>query len=291
MGIPCPILNAGWGQLVISAFTMHDAFCPPVPPAPPLKGLPGLLEGPMPMGNPAGFLSHKKAMTVMVDGNPGIKQGHDVGYLIPHFAIPMNANCALNMLLSKHKVMFPVSSVQMKGSPAGTYLAFLLGEICCNPISLPTGVVLLLKCTVWTSMALKDLIKGLLYIAVDMIFDKLWGKFIKGRLEKLTQKLAQKLAAAIINKVRMPAITLILCAFLRFPNLSNKAANVISALAGSKGTQIVANHVLPKLRDKVVDHVCKTWIVSPLVTGGVRGTPSVGRGDYSYKFFPSKALW
>ena len=280
MGIPCPILNAGWGQWVISAYTQHDAFCPPVPPAPPLKNWPGLLEGPMPMGNPLGILSHKKAPTVLVDGNPGIKQGHDVGYMIPHFAIPMNAMCALNMLMSKHKVMFPLSTIQIKGSPAGTYLAFLLGEICCNPVSLPTGIVLLFKCTVWTVAGLMDIILGLLYIAMDIVFDKLWNKFIKGPLEKLTAKLSQKVVQKIVERFRGPICTLLLCAFLRSPKLMN-----------SKGIQVIAQHVLPKLANKVVDHLAKSWVVSPLVTGGVRGVPSIGRGDYSRKFFNSKPWW
>lgn len=234
----------------------------------------------MPMGNPAGILSHKTAPTVLVDGNPGVKQGHDVGYLIPHFAIPMNAMCAINTLLSKHKVMIPLSTIQMKGSPAGTYLAFLLGEICCNPVSLPTGIVLLFKCTVWTAATLMDIIKGLLYIALDVLFDKLWGKYIKGGLEKLTAKLSQKIAAKIVERFRGPICTALLCAFLRAPNLMN-----------SKGLQILAQHVLPKLGNKIVDHIAKSWIVSPLVTGGVRGAPSIGRGDYSHKFFNSKPWW
>jgi hypothetical protein len=277
MGIPCPILNAGYGQWVLSAFTMHDAFCPPVPPAPALAGL---LEGPMPMGNPVGTMSHKIAPTVLVDGSPGVKQGHDVGYMIPHFAIPMNAMCGLNMLLSKHKVMFPLSAIQMKGSPAGTYLAFLFGEICCNPVSLPTGVVLLFKCTVWSAATLIDIVKGLLYIGLDVLFDKLWGKFIKGRLEKLTAKLSQKITQKIVERFRGPICTVLLCAFLRAPNLMN-----------SKGLQTITLHVLPKLGNKVVDHIAKSWVVSPMVTGGARGAPSIGRGDYSHKFFDSKPWW
>ena len=109
-----PVLNAGWLQIGVSAFTMHDQAVPPVPPLPtPLPAIPGLIEGPAFMGWPPGMLSHKTAPTVKVDGNPGVQQGHDIGYVIPHFAIPMNALCALNTLLSKHKVMFPVSSVKI----------------------------------------------------------------------------------------------------------------------------------------------------------------------------------
>ena len=74
------VLNAGWRQFGLSAFTMHDQYLPPPPPAPPLPAIPGLIEGPAFMGWPPGsHLGHKKAPTVLVDGNPGIQQGHDVG--------------------------------------------------------------------------------------------------------------------------------------------------------------------------------------------------------------------
>jgi len=274
MGIPCPILNAGYTQWVISVFTMHDQFCPPVPA--PLKCIPGLVEGPWPMGNPAGTLSHKKAMNVLVDGNPGIKQGHDVGYLIPHFAIPMNAMCALNMAFSKHKVMIPVSNVKIGGSPAGTYLAFLLGEICCNPVSMPTGIVLLFKCTVWTSPSLLDFVKGLLYMAVDTLFDLLWKKFFG------------KIAGKLVERLRSTTFALILCGFLRFPNLASKLAGPVIAVLSLRGMQTVVKNVLPKLAEKTIDHMMKSWVVGPLITGGVRGSPSVGRGDYGHKFFDAK---
>src|SRR4051812_37664626 len=117
-----PVLNAGFNQFGISMFNMHDQYLPPPPPAPPLPSIPGAFEGPAFLGWPPGFFVHKKAPKVIVDGNPGIQQGHDVGYIIPHLAIPMNALCAVHTLLSKHKVMFPVSSVLLEGKPVGTYL-------------------------------------------------------------------------------------------------------------------------------------------------------------------------
>ena len=155
---PVPVLSGGWLQIGVSAFTMHDQALPPVPPLPtPLRSIPGLIEGPAFMGWPPGMLSHKTAPSVLSDGNPTVQQGHDIGYMIPHFAIPMNAMCALNTMLSKHKVAFPVSHVKVEGKPVGTYLFFLLGEILrASPVSLPTGVVILLKCTVWTSMTVGD---------------------------------------------------------------------------------------------------------------------------------------
>ena len=58
-------------------------------------------------------------------------------------------------------------------------------------------------------------------------------------------------------------------------------ASVFTAIAQG-GAGLVARYMLPRLGNKVVDHLLKSWIVSPLVTGGLRGSPSVGRGDYSY---------
>jgi hypothetical protein len=61
----CPILNAGWLQIGVSAFTIHNAAIPPVPPAPSPILLSGLIEGPAFMGWPPGFLSHRKEATVL----------------------------------------------------------------------------------------------------------------------------------------------------------------------------------------------------------------------------------
>lgn len=268
----CPILNAGWLQIGISAFTMHDQALPPVPPLPvPLPNIPGLIEGPAPMGWPPGFLAHKKVPTVLVDGNPGIKQGHDIGYVIPHFAIPMNALCAVNTLFSKHKVMFPVSKVLIGGSPAGTYLAFALGLICCNPVSLPTGVVILIKCTVWTSMSLVDFFKGLAYMAIDMVFDALWNKVFKGSFSGV-----RGLAAPLINIPRMAnPNALIVLGGLTFREM---------VMWGGHG--LVGRYMLSQIVNKGVDHLLKTWIVAPLIRDLPRGGSGIGRGDIlSRKFF------
>jgi hypothetical protein len=230
------------------------------------------------MGWPPGFFVHKQAMKVLVDGAPGVQQGHDVGYMIPHFAIPMNALCALNTLFSKHKVMIPVSSVQLQGKPAGTYLLFLLGEICCNPASLPTGIVLLIKCTVWTSPSFWDILKGLAYMAIDAALDLAWNKIFKG--------------SWMGTKVE---------GFKPFINLSpfsgGKAAQILglgfalqpgigvitAMFQGGSGP--VARYVLSQFGNKVIDHVANSWFVGPLVTGAPRGIPAVGRGDYTHKFF------
>ena len=259
--IPSPILSAGFLQIGISAYTQHNQALPPVPPAPtPLPCVPGLIEGPAFMGWPPGFLVHKKEQTVTADGNPAIKQGHDVGYVIPHFAIPMNGLCAVHTLVSKHKVMFPVSTVLIKGSPAGTYLAFLLGQICCAPVSMPTGVVILLKCTVWTSLSFWDIVKGFAYIAIEMAFDFLWNKFVKSKIPK-------------------------------FPGVKKEILQVLGGLTFREmvcwgGAQLVAKALLQEVSNKLVEHVLKSWLAAPLVRQLPRGGSGLGRGDIlSVKFF------
>jgi hypothetical protein len=256
-----PVLNAGWLQIGVSAFTMHDQALPPVPPAPtPLKSIPGLIEGPAFMGWPPGMLSHKTAPTVLSDGNATVQHGHDIGYVIPHFAIPMNAMCALNTLLSKHKITMPVSRLQVEKKPAGTYLFFLLGEICASPVSLPTGVLILLKCTVWTSMAFTDLLVGLAVICIDVVFDVIWNK-VKGLIPKVPgQKNLQVLGGLSLGQM----------------------------LTGGGG-KLVAGYLLREGANKVIQHVVKSWILSPLITGLPFGKSGIGRGNWAYhSFFGSK---
>jgi hypothetical protein len=263
-----PVLNAGFCQFGISAFTMHDQFLPPPPPAAPLKCVPGLVEGPAFMGAPPGFFLHKKAPKVLVDGNPGIQQGHDVGYLIPHFAIPMNALCGVHMLLSKHKVMLPVSSVELEGKPVGTYLVgLLLGLICANPISMPTGMLVRFKGTVVTSASWIDILRAVGYIAVDMIFDLIWNK-IKGLIPKFgTDAIMDKMKSYLID-MGIEELNLV---------MRELAKTLIPKIFGWE----VAN--------KIIQHVLKSWILSPIVTGGVRGTPGIGRGKAGWK--PFKKDW
>ena len=91
-----------------------------------------------------------------------------------------NAFIFLHMALSKHKVMFPVGSVLLQGKPVGTYLCGRFGGlICAQPMSMPTGLLIRMEGTVETSVTVADVLKGLGYIAIDMIVDWLWGKFMK----------------------------------------------------------------------------------------------------------------
>jgi hypothetical protein len=274
-----PILHADFTQIVISAFTMHNAALPPVPPLPPLFNLPGLVEGPATMGWPPGFIAHKQSMTVLPDGAPGVQQGHDVGYLIPHFAIPPNALMAVNTLFSKHKVMIPVSTVKFEGKPAGTYLFFLLGMICCNPVSLPTGVVLLIKCTVWTGFSLMNLLKGVGYMAIDIVFDLIWNKIFKGAFSGVNMNAAgDKIAKGLLAlpKIGDPAATCVL------------GALSLREMLFWGGAGLVARWTLVQTANKALDHVLKSWVVGPVVTGLPRGQAGLGRGDYGIKFFDAK---
>jgi hypothetical protein len=253
---PVPVLNAGFTQIGLSAFTMHDQAVPPVPPVP---NVPGLIEGPAFMGWPPGALSHKVAYTVLSDGNPTVQHGHDIGYVIPHFALPMNSLCALHTMLSKHKVPFPVNQVHVGGKPAGTYVWFLMGEICANPVSMPSAVVILLKCTVWTSMSWTDLLIGLAVCAMDALLDLVWNKL-----------------------KRKPW-------FPRLPG--DKTSQVlggfesIGEIVAMGGARIMLGYVLKEIPNKVFQHVLKSWIVSPMVTGLPFGKSGIGRGNWAFHSF------
>jgi hypothetical protein len=219
--------------------------------------LPGLIEGPAFMGWPPGIISHKVARTVLVDGNAGVQHGHDVGYLIPHFAAPLNAYMAINTAFSKHKVAFPVSTVKLGGGPVGTYFYFALGIICAQPVSMPTSVVVLLKCTVWTSIGPLDLVKGFLQMAIDAAFDALWTKYAKSLLPKP------------FKEIKLPEWV---------------GAATIEALGGA---MFIVRELAGRGVNKVIDHVLKSFIVSPALTGLPFGKVGLGRGNWgpSHKFF------
>jgi hypothetical protein len=250
-----PILNAGWLQVGVSAVARHDQFVPPVP-APVLKDQWGLIEAPAFMGWPPGMLSHKTAPSVLSDGNPTVQHGHDIGYFIPHFAIPYNALCVLHTVFSKHKVVIPVSRVKVEKKEAGTYLWFLLGEICANPVSMASGVVYLLKCTVWTTITVGDLLKGIALIAVDRIFDKQWNK-----LSKKLPKLAPKHLEVLGGLDSLPEI-------LKYG-----------------GGSLVWRYLLREGGNKFYQHILKSWVLSPMITG-LPFKSGIGRGNWAYhKFF------
>src|SRR4051812_15950419 len=146
----CWGFGAGWMHWVVG-IPMHDQF---LPPPVPIKGVIGLLDGPAPISGWPGInaATEKVGRKTYFNGNPAIQQTHDVGYLIPHIAVPFNGMMAINTVLSKHKVIFPVRSVIVEGKPMGTYLHVFMGLICSQPVSLPTGVV-----TPWGSTVISQL--------------------------------------------------------------------------------------------------------------------------------------
>lgn len=253
------VYHADYTQLAVSIFTMHDQFIPPPPPAPPLPAVPGVLEGPVSLGWPPGFLSHKKAPTVLVDGDAGIQQGHDVGMLIPHLAAPPNSLMAAHTLLSKHKIMFPVSSVQLEGKPVGTNLLGFMDLICCNPISLACGATVVLKCTVQTNATLMDFVKGYFYIFVECAIDAIWGALTKG-LPKLADS---KLAKDVFNFLggtylgRLPVRGLLWMGVLH--------GGMFGKMASYQ--QPLASRILAEVADKSLKGVWKNWVPGPFHTG------------------------
>jgi len=266
-----PVLNAGFTQFgfTVGVGSLHDQFLPPAPPAPLLKSMPSIIEGPAFMGWPPGFFVHKKATTVLVDGNPGVQQGHDVGPLIFHGTMPMNALCGVNILFSKHKVMIPVSSVELQGKPVGTYfMALFLGLNCANPFSLPAGILVRTKNTVITNATLGDMLKGVAYIALDIALDLLWNK-LKGAKwfpKFKTDALFEQLKPYMVNMLGIEVLESIL------HNLANDVMpEVIRAL------------MLKELANRVIHNIAKGWVFSPIVGGLVRGAPAIGRGKASWK--------
>ncbi len=272
MSLLVPILHASGTHLAVSFVTTHDAFLPPMPPEPKRFGAPGIMEGPASMGSGPGMVAHKTVTTVMVDGAPAVNQGHDVGYMIPHLQAPPNALSAVHIAFSKHKVMFPISSIQIGGSSAGTYLSYMGGQICCNPVGLPTGMVVLLKCTVWSSMTLGDLGSGLIRIAWEVFFDAFWNRVFKGGWFKkvdgrewakmLFQNKSIENLVGTIGKTWSAEVASILCKGLK------------------------AHFTLLELTSKLVDHFAKTWMTKTLAEGIPERKIEIGRSQMKVEIFP-----
>jgi len=273
----CFGLNQGYLQFGLSLFDMHDQWLlPPVPE----KAIPGLIEGPAFMGwAPGIYTTHKVGRKTKFDGNNAVQQGHDCGYMIPHFAIPMNVMVAINMLVSKHKVMFPVTKVLIEGKPLGTYFPLVfLGLVCSNPVSLPTGALIMIQGTVISNMTLLDIILGFAFIAVDIIIDAVWSLIVKG----------DKWGKFGPGKP--------------FPSFYKAGLEKIfsKSMVDPVFTKPLANLITRQVISKVVDHIAKSWIVSPLISGSVfqltqplDGVPrtalpsiSVGRAGANISFFP-----
>lgn len=271
----CFGLHQGYGQFGVSMFTMHDQW---LPPPSPLKFVPGGFEGPAFMGwHPGRVLTHKVGANTYFDGCAAIQQGHDAGYLILHVAMLPNWMMLINSMFSKHKIMMPVTSVLIEGKPMGTYMFVFLGLICASPVSLPTGALMILSGTVVSKLTLKDIILGLSFIAVDVTLDAIWSRIVKG--DKWGRFEPRK---------PMPAA---------YKQALDKIFN--AKIAGSK-PYLCARNVLSKL----ADHLVKSWVVSPLISGvvfqtgqplidvprGALPTISIGRGsNIKHTFFPGNS--
>jgi hypothetical protein len=252
----CHGLNRGFTQFGISLFNIHDQWTPPPVP---IKFIPGLFEGPAFMGWPGPIqTTHKFGAHTFFDGHEAIQQSHDVGYLIPHLALPMNAMCGVHMLISKHKIMMPISSVEIENKMMGVYLGIFLGQICSNPVSLPLGAGVLLGGTVITEATPMDVLLGLSFIMVEMLFDAFWSLVAKGDVwgrpwrnadgKVLTDAAGKKLYKAVYGKFPRP----------------------LTFYKGHLQRLIQQTDTLPDvLVQKVSDHLYKSWVFGPLVKGGV----------------------
>lgn len=181
MGVPGPGLHRGFRQLGVSAYTMHDQFIPPPPPAPPIPFVPGLIEIPGFMDTPVSVWTRKASGTVFFDGGEAVQEGHDMGFMIPHFAIPMNVLCGVHTALSKHKILVPVQKVKIEQQSMGSYLLFGPGQICADPVSLPTAVVILTKGTVWSTVTLADVGAAVWTSVQDAVLDLVWRRLLGGQ--------------------------------------------------------------------------------------------------------------
>lgn len=263
----CWGLNQGYTQFAIG-ISRHDQLLPPPPPG--LPAVWGLFEGPAFMGaHPGRPLTHKVGRKTLFDGNRAVQQGHDVGYVIPHVAVPFNAMMAINLLTSKHKVMFPITKVVIEGKPMGTFLFMFGGLICSNPMSLPTGICVPFAGTVQTEMTLRDVLMGLAFIIVDMMIDVIFKKGIQSKKGKVVTGAVYRFTLGRVIKGRIE-------------NISNTFFRT----------------ALGKLKD----HFGKSWVFSPLFSGsvfqgvqttGLLGVPrkevpgiAIGRAGAHVAFFP-----
>ncbi len=293
-----PVLHASCSHLVFAG-TFHDMQ---LPPPPPIKLPPVVHFEIATMGWPLGSFTHKKQDNVLVDGAPAVQNGHDVGQLITHVGIP-NALLAVHAGFSKHKVMFPISHLMIGEKTAGTYLGFIGGLACANPVSMPTGCVILLKWTVLSTMTPWDILKGLYSIGIEVLFDACWNKIFKGAWYNTHTHNAPK--NALEKRLRMPRVDAPV-PLLKLPKATSYAEMLFgkfdpnnagaSFMAARVAARFVKGHEVEVLMrslpamflTKTAEHVPKSWVASPAVVGGLaKGEPGIGRGHLSasVKFF------
>jgi hypothetical protein len=285
----CYGLNQGWQQIGVGTFFTHDIW--PAPSAPIEKFMPGMFEGPAPMGWIGGrYVSHKVGTTTYFDGNPAVQQGHDAGYFVLHSPQTL-LMWPIHTSFSKHKVMFPITSVLIDKKPMGVYLCHFFGLICSNPVSLPTGVLIKLSGTVMSDMTLADLILGFVFILVDVAIDAVWSLIVKGDKWNVTPG-KYKLLFGQGFKVSAYAAG-------KVPWFKRVVLNKIFNENMTKGP---ASLFFRQWGSKLADHVAKSFGASPLSAGAIfqlaqlvhpfvgsrREIPgiAVGRAQFGWGIFP-----
>jgi hypothetical protein len=281
----CYGLNQGYGQFGLALFYMHDVWMQPMTM---LKYIPGnVLEGPAFMGWWGGVLvTHKHGLKTYFDGNRAIQQGHDAGYFIPHLLTPPSMMMFIHMIFSKHKVMWPITSVDIEGKPMGTYLTAFFGLVCSNPVSIPSGALVNLSGTVTAGMSWKDFFLGLTFIAIDVAIDAIWSLVFKADRWAVTPGKYKLL----LNK----GFSFQLFKSTPLKTLYQKIFNDGMTGRGIKLWSLNFGY-------KLLDHALKSWGFSPLVAGSIfqaavvpasglgrKELPgiAVGRSQIGWSFFP-----
>jgi hypothetical protein len=161
----------------------------------------------------------------------------------------------------------------------GTYFPLVfLSLICSNPVSLPTGALIKIQGTVVSDMTLLDIILGFAFIAVDVLIDAVWSLIVKG---DKWGKFGPGKAFPPFYKAMLEKI-------------------FSKSMVDPVFTKPLANLIVRQVLSKVVDHISKSWIVSPLISGSIfqatqplDGVPrtalpsiSMGRAGFNVSFFP-----
>jgi hypothetical protein len=170
-----------------------------------------------------GFVMNQNKLTTTVKhvGQGIVLSGHDCGMLIPDITPPVfvNAWYAVCWPFSSRKITFAASTVKMDGQPVG---CAQMGPVplpmmtCGDPVSAPTALFMFNCFTsqVRVGMSLKDLMMGLLEIAVsiaiDLIFEKVGGNSMgdvaKGYGRSVTRQGVREGAQEAVEKATREAI-------------------------------------------------------------------------------------
>lgn len=175
-------------------FGVHSFVPPstPVAPIPPDTPFPAT-EGP----NEVVLLaSGKMTKTVLGDGRPLAKEGHDTGAGIIHMSDPMHAGMAIAVAFSKYKVMFGAATVRANGDALGVWRDAKLPLLyCSSPMSLfcvgdRNNIDGDSANTVFVGVSPADVAAGVSAIRTEIVLDLIFGKLFKlGGLKEIFKKL------------------------------------------------------------------------------------------------------